>query len=84
MLEIIVTCILLYAGEKIEVDPPWNVVAVQALGQERQGAYMPAFVYPMSQERLGRVHVTMKRPVDEGEAVALPKACRSEVEVRKP
>ncbi len=83
MLEILVTCVLLYAGEKIEVEPPWNVSAVEAY-TEGQGGMGYIFMYPPVQTPLSRVRVTMKRPVDAGEAVALPKACRSDIEIRKP
>ena len=83
MLEIIGTCVLLYAGEKIEVESPGNVSAVEAYTEGQSGVFYMPF-YPSVQAPLLRVRVTMKRLVNVGEAVALPKACRSEVEVKKP
>jgi hypothetical protein len=84
MLEIIISCILLYAGEEIKPESPWNVVAVEALSEPQQG--MPYYIWPPASQGppLARVRVTIKRPIAEGETVTLPKSCRSEVEVRKP
>ena len=85
MLEIVVSCILLYAGEEIKPESPWNLVSVEALAEIPQGHSMPLYWGGMvARSPLTRVRVTIKRPIAEGETVTLPKSCRSEVEVRKP
>ena len=82
MLEIVVSCILLYAGEEIKSEQPWTLVSVEALTEVPS---MPLYWGGVvGRSPLVRVRVTIKRPIAEGETVTLPKSCRSEVEVRKP